>query len=438
MLDKKEGVGMEKRKVEVVGYDGEWPQKYRAEKRELERVFGPVAVCFHHAGSTSVPGLAAKPVIDIFVEVCDLNRVDSLHPKMERLGYEPMGEAGIPNRRFFRKGGNQRTHHVHCFLTGGKEIQRHLAFRDYLRNHPHRAEEYGTLKTKLAKEFPSDIQAYMDGKAGLIAQIEREALLWEQTRPRWTKEQLLHQLQQIGVLPNDTLMVHSSMSALGKVEGGGETVLDVFMEYMVPGLLVFPTHTWDRVGVQTDVFDPETESACVGILPNLFLRRPGVIRSLHPTHSVAAVGKDAKDFVSGEEHFDTPCPRQGCHGKLLDRDAKVLFLGCSLRSNTLIHGVEEWNHIPERLQRTPKQLKIRMADGTLLPRTMYGHHNPTGDVSRNYGKLEEPLVACGAAVRGKIGDGKSVLCQVRPMVECTSRWLQQNPDLFLDGKPIEA
>ena len=97
------------------------------------------------------------------------------------------------------------------------------------------------------------------------------------------------------------------------------------------------------------IFDPMTEPSCVGILTNLFMKRPGVFRSLHPTHSIAAFGKGAEDYIQGEEKVDTPCHRNGCWGKLYDLGAKILFVGCTLRSNTILHGVEEWNQIPMRL-----------------------------------------------------------------------------------------
>lgn len=135
-------------------------------------------------------------------------------------------------------------------------------------------------------------------------------------------------------------------------------MLDAWCEFYRDGLLVFPTHTWDRVGKKHPVYDSRSDPSCVGILSELFRQRPGVVRSLHPTHSVAALGKDAADYTAGEEHATTPLPRSGCWGKLLDRDATILFLGCSLRSNTFIHGVEEWAAIPDRISPWTEDLTI--------------------------------------------------------------------------------
>lgn len=252
----------------------------------------------------------------------------------------------------------------------------------------------------------------------------------------YTKTDLMKQIEELGIKPTDTLLIHSSMKSIGEVEGRGDTVLDAFMEYLKHGLLVFPTHTWEQMSDTYNVFDPKTESSCVGLLSNLFMLRPGVHRSLHPTHSVAAFGKDAKSFSQGEERFDTPCPREGCWGKLYDLDAKILFIGCSLRTNTIIHGVEEWNHIPNRLSKQLQPLKIKLEDGQIIERPLYRHHNETGDVSKNYGKLTEPLLSLEIAKRGKFGDAKTILCQTKQMVDLTSRFLKRNQDLFLDNRPI--
>lgn len=111
----------------------------------------------------------------------------------------------------------------------------------------------------------------------------------------YTKCDLIKNIYDIGIKPEDTLLVHSSMKSIGDVKGGADTVLDAFMEYMKPGLLIFPTHTWEQMNTDHNVFNPLYEPSCIGVLTNLFMRRTGVVRSWHPTHSVAAIGKDAKE-----------------------------------------------------------------------------------------------------------------------------------------------
>lgn len=252
----------------------------------------------------------------------------------------------------------------------------------------------------------------------------------------YTKNDLMNHIAAIGIKDDDTLLIHSSMNALGEVDGGAETVLDAFIEYLKDGLLIFPTHTWDQIQKDNDVFNPAMTPSCVGILGNLFMKRPGVIRSWHPTHSVAALGKDAESYIKGDELCDSPCSRQGCMGQLYDRRAKILFLGCSLKKNTYIHGVEEWNHIPNRLTKEYTNFKIATPDGQLLDRPMYRHSSPVPDISQNYDKLEQPLLYLGIGKKGFIGDAVSYLCDAVEMADMTGSLLKHNPDLFLDDSPV--
>lgn len=252
----------------------------------------------------------------------------------------------------------------------------------------------------------------------------------------YTKQQLLEHIEQLGIKPDDTVLIHSSMKSIGQVDGGADTVLDAFIEYMKDGLLIFPTHTWAQMNANYNVFDVVNEPSCVGILTELFRKRPGVIRSWHPTHSVAALGQDAAEYVKGEENTNTPCPRHGCWGKLYDRKAKILFIGCGLNRNTIIHGVEEWNGIENRVTAETEPLKILTPDGKLLDCPQHRHHSPVPHISENYVILEEPLVTTGIATIGRFGDARTILCDVVPMVELTSSFLKREPDLFLKRDPI--
>lgn len=166
------------RRVEVTPYNEQWVQMYEEEAEKLRRIFGRQLIAIHHIGSTAVPGLDAKPIIDIMPVVRDITLVDEYNQPMRDIGYEPKGENGIPGRRYFQKGGDDRTRHVHVFQVGSPQIERHLAFRDYLRAHPNEATEYGEMKRKLAREFPHDIDSYIQGKETLVKEIEQRALEW--------------------------------------------------------------------------------------------------------------------------------------------------------------------------------------------------------------------------------------------------------------------
>jgi GrpB-like predicted nucleotidyltransferase (UPF0157 family) len=139
---------------------------------------GTIVVSTHHIGSTAVPGLRAKPIIDILLEVSSLPELDERADRLEKLGYEAMGEFGIPGRRYFRKGRSARTHHIHAFKRGDTHIRRHLAFRDYLIAHAEIAAQYGRLKAGLAAEFANDNEGYCAGKDGFVKFYEAEALNW--------------------------------------------------------------------------------------------------------------------------------------------------------------------------------------------------------------------------------------------------------------------
>ena len=162
-----------KRIVEVVHYNPNWEQKFKEEARKIEKIFKEIFIDIHHIGSTAIPLVKAKPIIDIMVEVKDLNKVDRYNKQMEELGYIALGEYGIPKRRFFQKGGNSRTHHVHIFEKGSPQIKRHIDFRDHLISNPSVAREYSMLKEKLAKEFRYDIDKYQEEKESFIKKIDK-------------------------------------------------------------------------------------------------------------------------------------------------------------------------------------------------------------------------------------------------------------------------
>jgi GrpB-like predicted nucleotidyltransferase (UPF0157 family) len=166
------------RKVEVVPFHDNWSVMFEEEARKVHNVFGNEIVAIYHIGSTSIPGMYAKPIIDILVEVKDIESVDNYNEQMSALGYLALGEHGIFGRRFFRKGEVERTHHVHVFETGSKHITRHLAFKEYMIAHPEEAKAYSELKQKLSKQFPTDIKSYMEGKAPFIKETERKAVQW--------------------------------------------------------------------------------------------------------------------------------------------------------------------------------------------------------------------------------------------------------------------
>jgi GrpB-like predicted nucleotidyltransferase (UPF0157 family) len=176
------------REVHIVPYDPAWAERYYEEASRLRVILEQEVVAIHHIGSTSVPDLPAKPIIDILVEVREIEKIDALDPLMRQEGYQPRGENGLPGRRYFVRGSpDLHTHHVHIYQQGDPDIPRHLHFRDYLRTHPEEAERYGKLKQALAPQFPLDIDAYQTGKAELAAELQEKAIRWAE---EWEGETL--------------------------------------------------------------------------------------------------------------------------------------------------------------------------------------------------------------------------------------------------------
>ena len=166
--------------VRVIPHDPNWQYAFNIEASRITQALGEPAVTTHHIGSTAIPGIVAKPVIDILLEVERIERLDQQVTTMQGLGYDALGEYGIPGRRYFRKNDHNgtRTHHVHGFLAGSDEAMRHVAFRAYMVAHPSEAQAYGVLKAQLASLHSDDIEAYMDGKDSFIKERERLALEW--------------------------------------------------------------------------------------------------------------------------------------------------------------------------------------------------------------------------------------------------------------------
>ena len=151
-------------------YDPQWPRLFAEEAGAIWNALGEALVAVEHVGSTSVPGLSAKPVLDILVGVTSLAAGEQKGPALAALGYECRGENGIPGRLFFRKVSEQRgrTHHLHMVEIGHEQWTTMLSFRDYLRADPEEARRYEVLKRSLAAQFRDDRVAYTDGKSDFI------------------------------------------------------------------------------------------------------------------------------------------------------------------------------------------------------------------------------------------------------------------------------
>jgi GrpB-like predicted nucleotidyltransferase (UPF0157 family) len=166
-------------------YSPEWPSEFEREAGRLRALLGEELVAVHHVGSTSVPGLAAKPIIDLLPLVRAIAAVDDSTPRLRKAGYRDWGEYGLPGRRLFtRDRGEDRTHNVHVYQFDHPDVERHLAFCAYLRHHEPARREYEALKRAVYGQHPADIQAYNDGKNEWIKRLEPVAVEWYRRQAR--------------------------------------------------------------------------------------------------------------------------------------------------------------------------------------------------------------------------------------------------------------
>lgn len=163
------------RPVVIVNYDPKWPKLFEKEKKLILGTIGHITVRIEHIGSTSVPGLGAKSIIDILVAINHLCDAKKCIQPLQMIGYEyqPRHEAHIPERRYFRKGEPPREQHYHLHMVELKSgfWKRHLLFRDYLRAHPEVAQEYQDLKKQLAMEYVLDREGYTEAKTPFIESV---------------------------------------------------------------------------------------------------------------------------------------------------------------------------------------------------------------------------------------------------------------------------
>lgn len=164
-------------KVRLTDFSENWALMFQKEVYFLSEIFGDEIIKFEHFGSTSVHGLKAKPVIDMMCIVKDIHQIDSFNEKMDSLGYDVVGEYGIDGRRLFRKGGENRTHHIHFYQYDNPQIARHLIFRDYLRSHPEEVFRYSHFKEELAQQFENTSE-YSPAKMLFVKEMEQKAIQW--------------------------------------------------------------------------------------------------------------------------------------------------------------------------------------------------------------------------------------------------------------------
>lgn len=254
----------------------------------------------------------------------------------------------------------------------------------------------------------------------------------------FTREDLQRDMQKMGLKKDDTVLIHTSLRAVGEIENGADGLIDAFCDYLCDGLFLVPTHTWDSVTAKNPVYDVRKSVPCIGTLPRIAAFRPDGVRSLHPTHSIWAHGRRAKEFIAGEENASSPAPVGFAWDRLADEGAKILLIGVTHNRNTFIHSVDERAQLADRLAPEPFDVTIIDENGRSVVRSMRPHRcSRTNDVSQFYVNFERPLIEMGAQTMGTLGNAQVRIVDATKCREVVLRIYSRSPeDIFTDYTDI--
>lgn len=236
-------------------------------------------------------------------------------------------------------------------------------------------------------------------------------------------------LRELGVRVGGVLLVHGSLKALGHVNGGPETVIRGLLEALGPeGTLLLPALSYEHVTPEAPCFDVRRTPSNVGALPEHFRQRPGVRRSVHPTHSVCGVGPLTAALLDDHLRDETPCGPHSPFHRLPHYAGQILMLGCGLRPNTSMHAIEEIVR-PPYLLAPPRPYTLTLEDGATLTQIYYPH-DFAGYVQR-YDRVE-PLLEGNGLHRGKVLAATSHLLEAPPLWEAALAALRRDPFHFVE------
>lgn len=245
----------------------------------------------------------------------------------------------------------------------------------------------------------------------------------------------MNDLRHLGVVHGKVLLVHSSLSSLGFVPGGARTVISTLLEAVGPsGTLMFPTHNWFAVNQGARNYDVRSTRSCVGALSEVFRQLPGAVRSLHPTHSVAAIGPLGETLIRDHEAASTPCGEGTPYARLLQLDGDILFLGVGLEANTAFHSIEALCSLDYLLQERADLFDITSADGRSRCIEVRCHAQ---NIPRRFEDFSTPLMQVRALRMGSVGPAKAMLLRGTRFLEVMRRAVDKHPALLLkSNEPV--
>ena len=223
-------------------------------------------------------------------------------------------------------------------------------------------------------------------------------------------------MEEFGI-PRDAIVnVRASVRSVGGVEGGADGLIDALKAYLSDGLLLIPTHTWATVNRDNPTYDVRRTPPCIGALANAAAFRRDGFRSLHPTHSMTGFGREAEDYLAGEENAKTPAPVGGALSRLAEEGGYMLLIGVGMEQNTFLCAVDEMAEtpFPGHLSRRPFDIRIYDHNGRqILDRGYRGHENAGG--SRGFPRFNRAFEATGATASGVLGAAR-VICGSCPVM----------------------
>lgn len=252
----------------------------------------------------------------------------------------------------------------------------------------------------------------------------------------YTKEQLKTDLMNLGICAGDVVLMHSSFKALGEIEGGAKTFFEGFSEVLgEEGTLILPALSWESVTRENPVFEADTTPSCVGYLTEYFRKEvPGVVRSMHATHSCCVWGKLAEELIKDHELDNTPVGNHSPFTKLPKVGGKLLMLGCGTRCITMMHGVEERTKPPYGMNRDETVTYTLKGNGKAFEIESYRHNFITekGNVIvQRYDRVVD-LLEKNEISKGKVLSAECVLMDAEAVWKKGYDKLMKEPLYFVD------
>jgi len=244
-----------------------------------------------------------------------------------------------------------------------------------------------------------------------------------------SEAQIIVDLKNLGVRTGGIVLVHSSLSSLGYVRGGALTVIRALQSAIGPrGTLVIPTHSWEIMERGARVFNASETPSCVGTISEEFRKFQGVRRSLHPSHSVAALGPLSSELTDRHQYCSTPCGAGSPYENILKQGGQILFLGVTLDSNTAFHTIEAIADLPYLMKQTPDNFTIIDADGKRKELPIRRHE---AGIARRFSEWENLLCENGILQKGLVGNARCLLVEGKSFLDFMMKRVGEDPKLFL-------